>query len=390
MKKDQAVQSPAGRLRARRKKRIMIALAAAVVILAAVVIGVCVQVLPGRSQGQAGQGQQSEGFPYSINSNLVRDMRMLGPDVLLLTDEAVTVLDSSGREVSRMPHAYKRPAMDLRAGRLIVYDRGGRKLRLQNRTKILLEKELESDIVTCAIGRSGNFAVATREDNAASFLTVYDKNVNEVFKWRSSNDYIMDIVLSDDGKYAAVAVAGSSSGKLYSKTYVFAFSKDKPLASLEYPGVSLFDVSFSGKSTILVTGDSLRGVIQNRTKMMEPFSFGTNELRCFSASEEGESALVLAEYGSMNANDLIVYDEEGQEKFRQSFGQEVRWVSCDGSNTAVLLAGSVQAFDAKGRKIGHFAVRSDALRVLVSGRSTYVLLMGELDRLDTRDKSLDT
>lgn len=56
MKKDQAVQSPAGRLRARRKKRIMIALAAAVVILAAVVIGVCVQVLPGRSQGQAGQG----------------------------------------------------------------------------------------------------------------------------------------------------------------------------------------------------------------------------------------------------------------------------------------------------------------------------------------------
>jgi len=159
---------------------------------------------------------------------------------------------------------------------------------------------------------------------------------------------------------------------------------------LEYPGVSLFDVSFSGKSTILVTGDSLRGVIQNRTKMMEPFSFGTNELRCFSASEEGESALVLAEYGSMNANDLIVYDEEGQEKFRQSFGQEVRWVSCDGSNTAVLLAGSVQAFDAKGRKIGHFAVRSDALRVLVSGRSTYVLSMGELDRLDTRDKSLDT
>lgn len=55
-----------------------------------------------------------------------------------------------------------------------------------------------------------------------------------------------------------------------------------------------------------------------------------------------------------------------------------------------LLAGSVQAFDAKGRKIGHFAVRSDALRVLVSGRSTYVLSMGELDRLDTRDKSLDT
>ena len=322
MKKDQAVQSPAGRLRARRKKRIMIALAAAVVILAAVVIGVCVQVLPGRSQGQAGQGQQSEGFPYSINSNLVRDMRMLGPDVLLLTDEAVTVLDSSGREVSRMPHAYKRPAMDLRAGRLIVYDRGGRKLRLQNRTKILLEKELESDIVTCAIGRSGNFAVATREDNAASFLTVYDKNVNEVFKWRSSNDYIMDIVLSDDGKYAAVAVAGSSSGKLYSKTYVFAFSKDKPLASLEYPGVSLFDVSFSGKSTILVTGDSLRGVIQNRTKMMEPFSFGTNELRCFSASEEGESALVLAEYGSMNANDLIVYDEEGRCAARAGIRQE--------------------------------------------------------------------
>ena len=85
MKKDQAVQSPAGRLRARRKKRIMIALAAAVVILAAVVIGVCVQVLPGRSQGQAGQGQQSEGFPYSINSNLaVSYTHLTLPTILLV------------------------------------------------------------------------------------------------------------------------------------------------------------------------------------------------------------------------------------------------------------------------------------------------------------------
>ena len=142
MKKDQAVQSPAGRLRARRKKRIMIALAAAVVILAAVVIGVCVQVLPGRfDRGRPGAGQAKRRLSLLDQFYLVRDMRMLGPDVLLLTDEAVTVLDSSGREVSRMPHAYKRPAMDLRAGRLIVYDRGGRKLRLQNRTKILLEKE---------------------------------------------------------------------------------------------------------------------------------------------------------------------------------------------------------------------------------------------------------
>lgn len=388
MKNDQAAQTPAGRLRARQKKWIIAAAAAAVVIFAAAVL-VCVKVLPGSSQEQSGQEQQNEGFPYSINSNLVRDMRMLGPDILLLTDESVTVLDSSGREVSRLPHAYKRPVMDLRAGRLIVYDRGGRKLRLQNRNKILLEKELEADIITCAIGRSGNFAVATRENNAASLLTVYDKNINEVFKWRSSNDYIMDIALSDDGKYAAAVVTGSASGKLYSKTYVFEFSKTQPLSELEYAETALFDVSFSGRTTIQVTGDTLRGVIQNRTQKAEPVSFGTNELRSFSASEDGLSAVVLAEYGSMNANDLIVYDKDGQEKFRQSFSQEVRWVSCDGSNTAVLLAGSVQTFDAKGRRIGNFAVRSDALRVLVSGKSTYVLSMGELDRMDTRDRSLD-
>lgn len=387
-KRKAAANMPAQRLRERRRKQIIAACAAAALILTAAVL-IFVKILPGRDSAQSGQEQQSEGFPYSINANLVRDMQMLGPDVLLLTDESVTVLDSSGREVSRIPHTYKRPAMDLRAGRLIVYDRGGRKLRIQNRKKILLEKELEADIITCAVGRSGNFAVATRADNAASLLTVYDKNVNEVFKWRSSKDYIMDITLSDDGKYAAAVVTGSAAGKLYSKAYVFDLSKEKPLAELEYPDTTLFDASFSGKSTVLVTGDTLRGAIENRTKKAEPVSFGTNELRCFSASEDGLSALILSEYGSMNANDLVVYDEEGQEKFHHSFGQEVRWVSCDGSNTAVLLAGSVQAFDAKGRQIGHFAVRSDALRVLVSGRNTYVLSMGELDRLSTRDRTLD-
>ena len=72
MKKIRQCNRPRGDCEPDAKKRIMIALAAAVVILAAVVIGVCVQVLPGRSQGQAGQGQQSEGFPYSINLSCAR------------------------------------------------------------------------------------------------------------------------------------------------------------------------------------------------------------------------------------------------------------------------------------------------------------------------------
>lgn len=380
-------ETPALPRRDRRRRQIIVACAAAALILAAAVL-ILVKVLPGGG-GQSGQERRSEGFPYSINSNLVRDMQMLGPELLLLTDESVTVLDSSGKEVSRMPHTYKRPAMDVRDGRLLIYDRGGRKLRIQNRKKILLEKELKADIITCAVGDSGNFAVASRAVNAACLLTVYDKNVNEIFKWRSSKDYIMDIALSGDGKYAAAVVMGSEAGKLYSRAYVFDLSNEKPLAELDYPEASLFDVTFSGKSTILVAGDILRGVIENRTKKADPVSYGTGELRCFSASQEGMSATILSEYGSINANDLIVCDEAGREMFRHTFEQEVRGVSCDGGSTAVLLAGSVRAFDNKGRQIGHFAVRSDALRVVVNGRSTYVLSMGELDRLNTRDNALD-
>lgn len=387
-RKRSSPETPALRRRERRRRQIIVACAAAALVLAAAVL-VLVKVLPNSGSGQSGQERRSEGFPYSINSNLVRDMQMLGPELLLLTDESVTVLDSSGKEVSRMPHTYKRPAMDVRDGRLLVYDRGGRKLRIQNRKKILLEKELKADIMTCAVGDSGNFAVAARAVNAACLLTVYDKNVNEIFKWRSSKDYIMDIALSDDGKYAAAVVMGSEAGKLYSRAYVFDLSKEKPLAELDYPQASLFSVTFSGKSNILVAGDILRGVIEARTKKADPVSYGTGELRCFSASQDGMSATILSEYGSMNANNLIVCDEDGREMFRHTFEQEVRGVSCDGGSTAVLLAGSVRAFDNKGRQIGHFAVRSDALRVVVDGRSTYVLSMGELDRLSTRDKSLD-
>lgn len=387
VKKQKAADTPARRLQGRRRKQLIAACAAvAAVVAVAVILAV---VFAGGKNAQGNEGQ-SEGFPYSVNANLVSDMRMLGPDVLLLTDESVTVLDSSGKEISRLPHTYKRPAMDLCAGRALVYDRGGRRLHVQNRRKILLEKELETDIITCTIGRSGNFAVATRADNAAGLLTVYDKNVKEVFKWRSSKDYIMNIALSDDGKYAAAAVTGSSSGERYSRVYVFDLSEEEPLAEFSYPGAALFDLSFSGNSTVLFTGDTLRGVIENHTESVPAVEFGTGELSCYDTSEDGLNALVLSEYGSMNANDLVVYDGAGQESFRQAFSQEVRWVSTDGENTAVLLAGSVQVFDKKGRQIGHFAVRSDALRVLVSGRDTYVLSMGELDRLSTRDQSLNS
>ena len=158
-----------------------------------------------------------EGYPYRMNGVEITDAGITNSDLMLVYDDTVKVLDSTAKELSNLNHDYDHPVLRSNSGRALIYDEGDKNFRVQSKTKVLYEKELDYMILTGAMGKDGTVAIGSRANDAQSMLTVYNTKAEEIFVWKCAKENIISCDVSDNGKYFAVTVLGVNNGSVYSK-----------------------------------------------------------------------------------------------------------------------------------------------------------------------------
>lgn len=325
-----------------------------------------------------------EGFPYDLDSTSVRDIKIDNSNIHLLLSSKTTVLNQTAKEIMPKNHSYSRPAMKSKGSAFIVYDLDSNRFRLQNGSDINFEGEAKGRIMAAALGKSGNYAIATYSDSVQSVLTVYNKRNKEAYVWSFKSERVIDITLSDNGKFAAVATVDAYNGEVNSKVYVFNFKSDKAVSEFDYKGTTVVKIDYVKGNNIIVMGDNIRSYIKNNSKRNDDISFGSDILYKYCITDSGRSAVVLSQYSSTSLSKLSVYSKSNKEQFSVSFNKEMKWVDCDDKYTAVLFENEVITFNKKGKQIGSISFTGEPVRVAVDGSRTYVLTTSGLQCYDTR------
>lgn len=326
----------------------------------------------------AGVGS-GEGYPYRMNGVEISDAGMTNSDLVLIYDDSVKVLDSTAKELSNIAHKYNHPVMSSNSGRVLLYDEGGKSFRVQSKTRILYEKELEHIIYTGAMGKDGTVALATSASGAESMLTVFDNDKDEVFVWKCSKEHIISCDVSDNGRLFAVSVMGVDNGSIYSKIYIFNKDKTEAQATFEYKDSSVSSVQFLSNETLFVLGNNVCQII-NGNEVKEQIDVSINTPSRLYISDNNTAILVLSKYSSTTQKIIKVYNKSGVELFTQEIDGLVKSVSTDGKYIAVLTDDNVQIFNRKGDSVGSADVNTDAEEVIVSSRNTYVYSLDKIER----------
>lgn len=95
-----------------------------------------------------------DGYPYILNGTKISGAAVTNTDLAIVGDDFVRVLNSTAKELSNLQHTYDHPVMSSNSGRILLYDEGGKKFRVQSKTRILYERELDHIILTGAMGRT--------------------------------------------------------------------------------------------------------------------------------------------------------------------------------------------------------------------------------------------
>ena len=103
----------------------------------------------------------------------------------------------------RQTLGYTAPVVEACDDYVLAFDCGGTKAVLANSVSAAAELELTSPIITGSIAENGHFALVTDEQGYRTAAAVYDTSGKEVFKYQSSEYYIVSAALSPDGKTLA-------------------------------------------------------------------------------------------------------------------------------------------------------------------------------------------
>ncbi|MEI6579282.1 MAG: DUF5711 family protein, partial [Eubacteriales bacterium] len=326
---------------------------------------------------------QGDGFPYKITETNIIAMDMVGSNILILGEDSAKVINSTAKETLSNQNVFSNPAIDTRNGRTIVFDRASGRFKVLSRSSVLFEKDIGQNILAAAIGKKGNFAVASESKKAQSELIVFNSYKNQVFVWNCALERISAIALSDNGKSIAVAVIGAKNGEIYSRLLVFDFDKSEPTISLDYPETALIRVKFTNKGMAIAVGDKLFSAINLETKNKQDVLFGSSTLQRLFMFENGKTALTLAPFGNKAQCELKVYGLSGELLFSKSLGTEAVWVACDKNYTSVLLRGEVRCFNNNGELMGNIKLKNEEEQIFVKGKKTYIVGEGIINQYST-------
>ena len=331
------------------------------------------------------QSQHGGSYPYKISGNKVsnENFRTIDKSLFLLSDTTLTTLNTSAGEMQKEQHSFPSPMLKVSGNRAIIYDLGGKHLRIKSKSKAVHTAELESNIISADVSDCGTFGVVTESSGFLGQMTIFSKNGKDIYyKYNFADHYITDMAISESGKSAAVCGSTAKNGSMVSSVYVFDYKSETPKVKLDYEDNLFIRVEYLSNGNIMAVGDSLVSVINPRNGEKRDYNYEGKTLHHFDVNKKYGILLALALSEDGNSTDMVFINSSGKFENIINTIHNVKAVSFNHRKLAALSYGKVYIYNFSGNHLKTVNVGNDAKNIrLYSGRDMYVLGVTEVRKV---------
>lgn len=296
-------------------------------------------------------------------------------DLLLLTDTSILGYSKNGALQFERQHGYQSPRMKSANSYSVVYENMGKKFRIDSRNKTILEKNTENNILSADISNNKTLALVTESEGYAAELTLYDFNFEpKSFKWYSAEHNVIDMSISPNGEKAAIATCGAENGQMISRLVLLDFSKDKPIATIEYKDSFIFSVDFKTNTDVTVVGDNIcSSVPVNNVEKKKEYKFPNYKLKLYTNNDSDGCVMALEKHSDIASNLIVFISPQGEVYFEKTADEAVNAVALSGKKCLVLSKSGLSQIDRDGNGSFISSVNTDGLLVQSLGGSVFVI-----------------
>lgn len=327
------------------------------------------------------ENSQSGAYPVSFSTNDIKDVRMAGKNIVVLTKKFATVLSKGGDILSETSAVYGDSAVYTADNYTLVFDRLSNKYVIIDKKGQATERktDLSNKIYNAKVTDNGKVLLSLKSDSSSSLVSVTDKKGEDIFVWSCTQEYIIDFDLSDNGKTLYLAGISAEGGEMYTMVYAVNLKKGTE-KSYKIPSRALVALNgISSDKFNVVTTDGLYIFDSSKDEMLiNSITFKSDIIGC-SADEKGNIAVLTHSAGNLSEDTLTVYTAEGKEEYSISLQNGVSDICID-KDEVYLLYNDFVIFVRNGKVADRLTFENKAVGLCKNGRQLYCYSLGGVEK----------
>ena len=320
---------------------------------------------------------------YNYDAASSNRFAVLGEKLVVLSDTSLSLLDAQGGQVWSRNVKMGAPALHCGGGRAVAYDVGGTELYVIDEKGNLLtieDSKGEPPLISATLNEAGWLAVTSDLGNCKGCVSVYNKELEPVFLFKSSRRFVTDAYVSDDCTRLAAVTLGQEESVFVSNIVLYDLTKEDPVAD--------YDIADGLVAAIGQDGDTLVTLCDTRLtlagldgRVRAEYPFGGACLREYALEGDGFTALLLNRYSSGSVGRLVTVGADGRELGSLDVNEEILNISASGRYLAVLYATRLVIYNADLQPYASLSGTDYARQVLVRSDGSALLVSSESAKL---------
>lgn len=328
----------------------------------------------------AASSSSGASMPVEIAGTSVKETFTIGDNVGVLTDGNVALYAKNGKQLLSYTHGMTDPIVKAAGRRFLIYDRGGTKLVVRMRDKVLFEKEFDYKIISANISSDGWITVVTAAQRYASQLHVWNSAYDEeIFTWSSSGEYIICSAADSGSKtVAAATLTANASGQMVTTVHIFTTEAAMELGKKDFSGEAAVSLEYNSSGNVKIICDSMAAVVDRSGNVIGRYDFDRKLISCVNAHGTSGMALVFDRYTEARATDVTFIGSRGEQVKTVSVSGKFLCANGNSSHAAVYCDGTATVFDYSGNKTAELTSEQDALLILLTKESVFAVTRDEI------------
>lgn len=310
-------------------------------------------------------------FPVIIKSEQVADFATFSNNIAVLTKSSVIIYNLNGKKLNTIMHGYINPVIKESRQRILTYDRGGTKLRVDTENTKIGDLTFSNSIITAEIALTGELVVVTTSDRYACEIEVYDNTLRNITYRYLSTEVISSVEFSSDRKNIIGNSITSVNGILSCNLYRLDITTGDDAEIISVADILPLSVSYGNKNTVKILGSDCIVTVNLDTGDQSKYYYKGN-LQHFAKSSNGETVLINKSMYS-NYSTVTVISATGEVSASRDVNSEIIDVYCNGSKIAILSRSDIYDFNMDLNLLNEFSLKKTMKNIVYGNSNIYVL-----------------
>ena len=321
-----------------------------------------------------------DGWPATLDIEGLVDAKPLGGGVALCGKSELQLYSPTAKLLRTVQHGYAEPAMVTGNARVCVYNRGGKELRVESRSRTLATKSYDYPILTVGMSPGGTMAVATKAERYLASITVYSPTFDEIYYAYLAENYPLALAVSQDGKHLAIACMQVENGSFGTRLLLYDMTKSDTTAGqtvVDIADNAPLQLRYLPTGELVVVCDGFAGIYNAETgQQASRYDYGGRTL--LAADGYGKNTLLVFDTaGSSTASNCVLLGETLQQLAVVSPGVDVQDVALGAEYFYALGKKAAVGYTLAGEEVDRQVLPAEGMKI-VPGKAAFTITAKEI------------